>query len=90
MKFELKAISPDSVEAAKKKAVRYRLLNEPALDESICRDVLTVAPDDREAMITPLLASPTSSFLREGLGFARQSSWLNTSRISTTSATTPA
>ncbi len=34
--------------AAKEAAVRYRLLNEPALAESISRDVLAVAPDDRE------------------------------------------
>jgi hypothetical protein len=61
MEFELKAISPDSVEAAKQKAVRYRLLNEPALAESICRDVLTVAPGDREAVIT-LLLSLTDQF----------------------------
>ena len=42
MEFELKALSPDSIEAAKERAVRYRLLNEPALAESICRDVLSV------------------------------------------------
>ncbi len=71
MEFELKTISPDSVEAAKEKAVRYRLLNEPALAESICRDVLSVAPDDREALITLLLAltdqftSPRGSRVRE-------------------------
>jgi len=73
MEFELKAISPDSVEAAKKKAVRYRLLNEPALAESICRDVLSVAPDDREAVITLLLSltdqftSPRGSRVREAI-----------------------
>ena len=71
MEFELKAISPDSVEAAKERAVRYRLLNEPALAESICRDVLAVAPDDRETVITLLLAltdqftSPRGSRVRE-------------------------
>ncbi len=71
MEFELKAISPDNIEAAKEKAVRYRLLNEPALAESICRDVLSVAPDDREATITLLLSltdqftSPRGSRVRE-------------------------
>ena len=54
MKFELKALSPDSIEVVKERAVRYWLLNEPALAESICRDVLAVAPDDREAGITLL------------------------------------
>lgn len=73
MEFELKSISPDSVEAAKQKAVRYRLLNAPALAESICRDVLTVAPEDREATITLLLAltdqftSPRGSRVREAI-----------------------
>ena len=71
MEFELKAISPNGIEAAKEKAVRYRLLNEPALAESICRDVLAVAPDDRDAVITLLLAltdqftSPRGSRVRE-------------------------
>ena len=71
MEFELKAISPDSIEAAKEKAVRYRLLNQPALAESICRDVLAVVPDDREATITLLLSltdqctSPRGSRVRE-------------------------
>ena len=78
MEFELKAISPDSVEAAKEKAVRYRLLNEPALAESICRDVLAVAPDDREAGITLLLAltdqftSPRGSRVSEATELVEQ------------------
>ena len=65
MEFELKALSRDSVEAAKKKAVRYRLLNEPVLAESICRDILDVEPDDREAVIT-LLLSLTDQFPSPG------------------------
>ena len=71
MEFELEAISPDNVKAAKEKAVRYRLLNEPALAESIRRDVLTPAPGDREAVITLLLSltdqctSPRGSRVRE-------------------------
>jgi len=56
MEFELKTIARESVESAKEKAIRYRLLNQPALAESICRDVLAVAPDDRETVITLLLA----------------------------------
>ena len=73
MDFELKAISPDNIEAAKEKAVRYRLINQPALAESICRDVLSVAPDDREAVITLLLSltdqftSPRGSRVREAI-----------------------
>ncbi|MEZ4414799.1 MAG: hypothetical protein R3E10_03525 [Gemmatimonadota bacterium] len=59
--FDLKPLSNDGVEAALKKAVRYRLLNEPFLAESICRDILAVAPDHQEALIT-LILSITDQF----------------------------
>jgi hypothetical protein len=54
--FELKRLSEDAVESAVEKAVRYRLLNQPRLAESICRDVLSVRPDLREAVITLILS----------------------------------
>lgn len=54
--FELKPLSPDSVPTALEKAHRYRLLNEPLEAESICRDVLAVAPGHQEALVTLLLA----------------------------------
>jgi hypothetical protein len=54
--FELKRLSRDGVPAALKKADRYRLLNEPWYAESICRDVLEVEHDHREALVTLLLA----------------------------------
>ncbi len=54
--FELKPLSPDSIEPALKKAHRYRLLNEALEAESICRDVLLIDPGNREAQITLLLA----------------------------------
>jgi hypothetical protein len=54
--FELKRISSDAVEAALEKAMRYRLLNEPMEAESICIDVLTLEPDNRDALVTLLLA----------------------------------
>ncbi len=38
------------------KAERYRFLNEPAEAESICLDVLAVAPDNQRALVTLLLA----------------------------------
>ena len=38
------------------KALRYRLLNEPAEAESICRDVLSIDPDNQQALVTLLLA----------------------------------
>ncbi len=66
MEFELKTLSPDGLEAAKKKATRYRLLSEPALAESICRDVLARDPDDREAAITLLLCLTDQFGARRG------------------------
>jgi tetratricopeptide (TPR) repeat protein len=42
MEYGLKRIHPDGVDAALKKADRYRELNQPAEAESICRDVLAV------------------------------------------------
>jgi hypothetical protein len=65
--FELKPLSPDGVEAALKKAVRYRLLNEPFLAESICRDILVVDPDNQNTLITLILAL-TDQFAGEGGG----------------------
>ena len=61
---ELKSISKEAVPAALAKAERYRLLNEPREAESICRDVLRVAPDNQQASIM-LLLSLTDQFGRE-------------------------
>jgi tetratricopeptide (TPR) repeat protein len=54
--FELKRLSKDAVPAALEKALRYRLLNEPAEAESICHDILNVDPDNQQALVTLLLA----------------------------------
>ena len=54
--FELKTLTEKGIPAALEKAERYRLLNEPAEAESICLDVLKVAPDNQEAITTLLLA----------------------------------
>ncbi|HEY0368547.1 MAG TPA: hypothetical protein VGC85_03030 [Chthoniobacterales bacterium] len=54
--FELKTLTEEGIPAALEKAERYRLLNEPAEAESICLDVLKVAPDNQQALITLLLA----------------------------------
>jgi hypothetical protein len=56
MQFELKSISPQSIPEALAKAERYRLLNEPRLAESICLDILAVAPGHQQALISLLLA----------------------------------
>src|SRR5438034_11488022 len=53
---DLKPLSKEAIPAALEKAMRYRLLNEPAEAESICLDVLKADPDNQEAIITLLLA----------------------------------
>lgn len=54
--FELKKLSAEAVPAAIKRAKHYRLLNEPGAAESICLDVLEVAPENQDALITLILA----------------------------------
>ena len=54
--FKLKPISTDSIDEALRLAERYRLLNEPAQAESICRDVLRVEPEHQQALVTIILA----------------------------------
>jgi len=56
MHFDLKAISVESIPEAFAKVERYRLLNEPSLAESICQDILTIAPGHQQALISLLLA----------------------------------
>ena len=48
--FELKPLSSGAVTGALAKAERYRLLNEPAEAESICRDILDVDPGNQSAL----------------------------------------
>jgi hypothetical protein len=54
--YELKRLSKDAVSAALEKALRYRLLNQPAEAESICHDVLDVEPENQDALVMLLLA----------------------------------
>jgi len=54
--FELKPLSRQALPGALEKAHRYRLLNEPAEAESICRDVLEIDPGNQEALIALVLA----------------------------------
>lgn len=56
MEFELKPISHAGIREALEKVERYRLLNEPALAESICMDILAVEPENQEALIMMLLS----------------------------------
>jgi len=54
--FELKRLSREAIPAALEKAMRYRLLNEPAEAESISQDVLRADPDNQQALVILLLA----------------------------------
>jgi len=54
--FELKPLSREAITAALEKAMRYRLLNEPAEAESISLDVLRTDPDNQQALVILLLA----------------------------------
>ena len=56
MHFDLKPISVESIPEALAKVERYRLLSEPSLAESICLDILAVAPGHQQALISLLLA----------------------------------
>jgi hypothetical protein len=53
---ELKRLSAEAIPAALEKALRYRLLNEPAEAESICHDVLHIDPEKQQALVLLLLA----------------------------------
>ena len=66
--FQLKALTSAGVPAAIEMAKQYRLLNEPFVAESICRDVLLVDGKNADARIVLLLAL-TDQFAR-GIGTA--------------------
>ena len=59
--LQLKNLRSSMVPAALERAKHYRLLNEPELAESICRDVVAVEPENRDAQIN-LLLSITDQF----------------------------
>lgn len=56
MTMKLKPISKTAIPQALAKATRYRLLNEPAQAESICRDVLLADPANQDAVYTLILS----------------------------------
>jgi tetratricopeptide (TPR) repeat protein len=54
--FELKQLSREAIPTALDKALRYRLLEEPNEAESICQDILSIEPDNQQALVVLLLA----------------------------------
>src|SRR5262249_56431833 len=53
---ERERVSRDASAAALAKAERYRLLNESAMAESICEDILGADPGNQQALVTLILA----------------------------------
>ena len=68
--FELKPLSKEAIPRALERAERYRLLNEPRVAESICRDILRTQPENQQALITLILAV-TDQFARGPSSFAK-------------------
>ena len=69
---DLKPLSLEGIPKALERADRYRLLNEPALAESICLDVLATDPDNQRALVTMILAlSDQFGTSRLGMGERR-------------------
>ncbi|MFG0258303.1 MAG: hypothetical protein ACF8GE_10415 [Phycisphaerales bacterium JB043] len=64
--FQLRPISHTNTQRAREKAFRYRLLNQPLLAESICRDILAVDRDDQDALRV-LILSITDQFALHGV-----------------------
>ncbi len=69
---ELKKIDKEAIPRALQKVERYRLLNDPAEAESICRDILAVEPSNQQALIF-LILSLTDQFLKGGTVYEAKS-----------------
>lgn len=69
---ELKPISRGGIPRALEKVERYRLLNEPAEAESICRDVLRADPGNQQALVGLLLTLTDQFAERPAINDARE------------------
>lgn len=67
--LEPQKLPPETIPNALKQAQHYRLLGEPALAESICRDILGVADGNEEAWSTLLLALTDQFDAKKGAAF---------------------
>jgi hypothetical protein len=74
--FELKKLHPEAIPAALEKANRYRLLNEPGAAESIYLDILTIEPDNQEALKNIILAMSDRFGKDYSIGDARVSEYI--------------
>src|SRR5678816_3985912 len=69
--FSIKPIREDAIPEALEKAERYRLLNDPAQAESICRDILRLKPEHQEALVAIVLALTDQLSSERGVAGAR-------------------
>lgn len=69
---EPKPISREGIPRALEKVERYRLLNEPAEAESICRDVLRADPWNQRAIVSLLLTMTDQFRQRARVNEARE------------------
>ena len=74
--FELRPLHTEAIPAALEKANRYRLLNEPGAAESIYLDVLSIDPDNQEALINIVLAMSDRFGKDYAVGDARVTEYL--------------
>ncbi len=70
--LELKSITREGIPHALEKAERYRLLNDPAQAESICRDILAVEPAHQAALRVLVLALTDQFGASAAAGAARE------------------
>ena len=59
--LELKVLSKEAIPRSLERVERYRLLNQPAVAESICSDILEVEADNQQAL-TGLILALTDQF----------------------------
>lgn len=74
--FKLKPLHPEAIPTALEKANRYRLLNEPGAAESIYLDILSIDPDNQEALINIVLAMSDRFGKDYAVGDARVTEYL--------------
>ena len=66
--FDLKTLAKEAIPHALERVERYRLLNEPAVAESICQDILQVEPDHQQALVMLILVTTDQFAANPALG----------------------
>src|SRR5688572_877323 len=72
--MQLKPITTAGIPSALKKVERYRLLNDAVAAESICLDILEIAPEHQEALdaLVLTITDQLNEELAEGVARARK------------------